>query len=97
MTIQIFENFMKAADREIERKRVFSGAVIFETPDAMINALFGPPQHDAHVKRRHQHQWLAARQAAFDSANDRVDAEIKEAGSITAWLKASFEKHMAGQ
>jgi hypothetical protein len=46
----------------------FSGAVIFDTPEQFFEVLFGPDQHDAHVKRWRRHrtekiqsEWLAER------------------------------------
>ncbi len=43
-----------------------NGAMIFDTPDAMIAAMFGAPQNDRHVQRYRQHQFLAAQMAAYD-------------------------------
>lgn len=50
-------------------------AVIFDNPGDMLEAMFGPSQHDAHVVRWRKHLWRVER----DKWNDAADARVREA------------------
>ncbi len=54
-----------------------NGAMIFATPDAMFEAMFGPPQHDAHLTRHRHYQWLEARRLADEQSALAVDRQLK--------------------
>lgn len=62
---------------EADRKP-FSGAIIFPTAEAMMEAMFGPPQHDHHVKALRQHEALKERTAWLDAADARLAAATQQ-------------------
>ena len=53
-------------------------AIIFDEPADFMAALFGAPQHDAHVIRRRHALWLAERNQWLDEADLRVKAAAAE-------------------
>lgn len=53
-------------------------ALTFSTPEAFFEAAFGPAQHDAHVRTRHQHQWLEDQRRANREADARVNEAVAE-------------------
>lgn len=55
-----------------------NGAVLFATTDDFFAALFGPQQHDHHVKARNLHARVQATVAAYDKANEAVAAHVRE-------------------
>lgn len=56
----------------------FQGAILFATPDDLMTAMFGPPQHDEHVRRRRHHLWITRRLAALDDADAALVAAFKQ-------------------
>jgi hypothetical protein len=69
-----------------------NGALIFDSADDMLAAMFGPPQQDHHVKRRNFHLRAVTLKAAHDAYDARVAAKVKQYGSYTAWLRAEPAK-----
>lgn len=71
-----------------QRSSTTAHTLAFTTPEAFFEALFGPFQHDAHVRTRHQHRWLEARRRA----NREADAGVNEAvAEIIAKHRARVE------
>ncbi|MDE2099579.1 MAG: hypothetical protein KGL39_20170 [Patescibacteria group bacterium] len=55
-----------------------SGALIFDTADDMLTAMFGPPQHDMHVQQRRQHLRFIEYTAWAAAADARLRAYVAE-------------------
>lgn len=67
----------RTAQTEADRKP-FSGAVIFPTAEAMLEAMFGPAQHDCHVSAFRRHQTMKERAAWLDAADARLAAATQQ-------------------
>jgi hypothetical protein len=51
---------------------------LFASPEAFFTALFGDPQHDAHVECWRGNKWLTSRAAHAAAATLRCDALVRE-------------------
>jgi len=66
-------------DRTANRtKSSASGALIFPTAEAMMEAMFGPSQHDLHVKAFRQHLINQERAAWLDAVDARLAAATQQ-------------------
>jgi hypothetical protein len=73
----------------------------FATPADFFEAMFGPTQHDAHVKTRHQRMHLEGTLAAYTAANAGLEEWMagdwaKRSGFNTAVLRSRLHSLAAG-
>ena len=69
--------------REFPRSRALfgggpwpQGAIITKTPTDLLEIMFGPPDHDAHVNCWRRHLWVTDQLAWADAANERVRQHV---------------------
>ena len=80
----------------------------FETPTDLFEAMFGPPQHDAHVHRRNAVKWLDEATASSKRGSAAVDQFVadyreKQAERVaedhnynTATIRAALDRWTSG-
>jgi hypothetical protein len=65
--------------------KTFSGAALCADVEQFVAVMFGPQQHDHHMRPYRAEKINATNRAAWAQMN----AEIAAAGSYTAWLRGS--------